>query len=131
MTNQELKKLIEAANRDIDYCKNEIASLAQNAEEYPINKGYAEKEIAKTKEIIKSHQRRLDSYTAQLKEDTKAEEKPVFSGKKYYTCRRCSGTGVHCGGVCYGCSGGGKKKTKAYRDFLGEPDVNSAAYVFS
>lgn len=122
MNTTELKAMIEAVNRDIDYCKNEIASLAQNAEEYPINKGYAEKEIAKTKDIIKSHQRRLDSYTAQLKEATKAEEKPVFSGKKYYTCRRCSGKGIYCGyGRCYGCSGTGKKKTKAYKEFLGEP----------
>lgn len=109
----ELKAKIDAAKRDIEYCKNEIINLQENAKEYPINAGYAAKEIRKTEDIIKSHEDRLRRYESELPK--------LYTGKKYYTCRRCAGQGTHSGGRCYGCSGAGTKKTKAYKTFLGEP----------
>lgn len=122
MSNAELKKLINAVSGDIGYCNNEIEKLKEMLSD-PINAGYAKKEISKLEIILNSHKARLHKYTTQLNEENK-EEKSEFTGKKYYICRRCSGNGSHCGGVCYGCNGSGKKKTKAYKEFLGEPTDN-------
>lgn len=74
-------------------------------------------------------QAELDAFAIECKEKAAKKEKAAaravheatFTGKKYYTCRRCSGNGKHCGGRCYGCNGAGKKKTKAFKEFLGEP----------
>lgn len=77
-----------------------------------------EHDIERAERIIESSIRLAQGkIEREQKKANGAKNDDGYKGKKYKKCGRCSGTGRHSHGACFGCNGAGSKKTIGYIRF--------------
>lgn len=127
-----LNNIIGSHKRRIVVYISEMCKLREDLEATEIET--LESEISAERQAIedvpytKNKYKNLDRMLTKLDKLKKDKLAKSFEGKKFVNCIRCKGTGrtgfIHIQmGICFGCNGVGKVKTKAYKTFLGEDDL--------